>query len=57
MAFEKIFHGALRLDEIPNWADRVDEPLTDRELKSIRHHAQRGVSLGMKPDSNRLLID
>jgi putative transposase len=46
VAFEKIFHGALRLDEIPNWADRVDEPLTDRELKSIRNRAQRGAILG-----------
>lgn len=31
---------------LPNWVDRVNEPLTDSELKAIRNCAQRGAPLG-----------
>jgi putative transposase len=30
----------------PNWADRVHEPLTERELAAVRRSAQRGQPLG-----------
>ncbi len=30
----------------PNWIDKVNEPLTDRELAAIRNAAQRGCPLG-----------
>jgi putative transposase len=46
VAFEKVLHEALRLDKIPNWVDRVNEPLTDHELKSIRNCAQRSAPFG-----------
>ena len=45
VAFEKVFHEALRFDKIPNWVDRVNKRLTDHELKSIRNCAQCGASL------------
>jgi hypothetical protein len=46
VAFEKVLPEALRLDKIPNWVDRVNEPLTDHELKSMRNRAQCGAPLG-----------
>jgi putative transposase len=30
----------------PHWVERVNEPLTDRELAAIRNCAQRGAPLG-----------
>lgn len=34
------------IPRLPNWVDRVNEPLTDGELKAIRNCAQRGAPLG-----------
>ena len=34
------------IPRLPNWVDRVNEPLTDHEFKSIRNCAQRGAPLG-----------
>ena len=34
------------ISRLPNWVDRVNEPLTDNELKAIRNCVQRGSPLG-----------
>lgn len=34
------------LSRLPSWVARVNEPLTDRELKTIRNCTQRGAPLG-----------
>ena len=34
------------ISRLPNWVDRVNEALTDGELKAIRNCAQRGAPLG-----------
>lgn len=34
------------IPRLPNWVDRVNQPLTDSELKAIRNCAQRRAPLG-----------
>ncbi len=34
------------ISRLPRWVDRVNEPLTERELKALRRSAQRGSPFG-----------
>ena len=34
------------IPRLPNWVDRVDEPLSEKELEAVRRCAQRGCPMG-----------
>ena len=38
--------SAWPIPRLPNWVERVNEPLTERELAAVRRSAQRGRPLG-----------
>ena len=38
--------SAWPLPRLPNWVERVNEPLSDKELEAVRRSAQRGQPLG-----------